>query len=114
MPLSLTHFRFGSIAPVWLLADHFRSTSENGHHQCWSACLKGADIVAKVFLGWRTKIFRAAEAFCARRRGGPYRVIQNRSRTPAVRWKATPQQRSPKISFFARFLGLFDFRLLQQ
>jgi hypothetical protein len=43
-----------------------------------------ADIVAKVFLGWRTKILRAADAFCARRREGPYRFIQNRSRTSVV------------------------------
>jgi hypothetical protein len=28
-----------------------------------------ADIVAKVFLGWRRKILRAADAFYARRRG---------------------------------------------
>ena len=38
-----------------------------------------ADIVAKVFLGWRTKILRAADAFYVRRREGPYRFIQNRS-----------------------------------
>ena len=41
-------------------------------------------IVAKVFLGWRTKILRAADAFCARRREGPHRFIQNRSRLSAV------------------------------
>jgi hypothetical protein len=51
----------------------------NGHSQRLSARLKGADIVAKVFLGWRTKILRAADAFYARRREGPYRFIQNRS-----------------------------------
>jgi hypothetical protein len=39
------------------------------------------DIVAKVFLGRRTKILRDAEAFYARRREGPYRFIQNRSPT---------------------------------
>src|SRR6478672_774581 len=38
-----------------------------------------ADFVAKVFLGWRTKILRAADAFYARRREGPYRFTQNRS-----------------------------------
>jgi hypothetical protein len=36
------------------------------------------DIVAKVFLGWRTKIFRAADAFSARRREGPYRFSEKR------------------------------------
>jgi hypothetical protein len=35
-----------------------------------------ADIVAKVFLGRRTKIFRAADAFYTRRREGLYRFIQ--------------------------------------
>ena len=44
--------------------------------------------VAKVFLGWRTKILRAADAFCARRREGPYRFIQNRSRTSVVALKS--------------------------
>jgi hypothetical protein len=46
------------------------------------------DIVAKVFLGWRTKIPRAADASYARRREGPYRFIQNRSRTFAVALKS--------------------------
>jgi hypothetical protein len=40
-----------------------------------------ADIVAKVFLGRRTKIFRAADASYARGREGPYRFVQNRLRT---------------------------------
>src|SRR6476661_10597346 len=43
-----------------------------------------ADIVEIVFLGWRTKILRAADAFCAWRREGPHRFIQNRSRTSVV------------------------------
>jgi hypothetical protein len=51
-------------------------------------CLLLADIVAKVFLGWRTKILRAADAFYARRREGPYRFIQNRSRTSVVALKS--------------------------
>jgi hypothetical protein len=49
---------------------------------------KSADFVAKVFLGWRTKILRAADAFYARRREGPYRFIQNRSRTSLVALKS--------------------------
>jgi hypothetical protein len=47
-----------------------------------------ADIVAKVFLGSRTKILRAADAFYARRRDGPHRFIQNRSRTSVVALKS--------------------------
>jgi hypothetical protein len=46
-----------------------------------------ADIVAKVFLGWRTKILRASDAFYARRREGLYRFIQNRSRISVVALK---------------------------
>jgi hypothetical protein len=57
------------------------------------------DIVAKVFLGWRTKILRAADAFYARRREGPYRFIQDRSRTSVVALKSDAEQRSPKINF---------------
>ena len=37
--------------------------------------------VAKVFLGGQTKFFRAADAFYARRREGPYRFVQDRPRT---------------------------------
>jgi hypothetical protein len=47
-----------------------------------------ADIVEKVFLGGRAKILRAADAFCARRREGPYRFIKNRSRTSVVALKS--------------------------
>jgi hypothetical protein len=53
-----------------------------------------ADIVAKALLGRRAKIFRAADAFYGRRREGPYRFIQNRSRTSLVALKATRQQKS--------------------
>src|SRR5258705_9280174 len=41
-------------------------------------CPLTPDIVAKVFLGWRTKILRAADAFSARRREGPYRFSEKR------------------------------------
>ena len=37
--------------------------------------------VAKVFLGCRTKMLRATDAFYARRREGPYRSVRNRPRT---------------------------------
>ena len=39
-------------------------------HRCLSQRPLRADIVAKVFLGWRTKILRAADASYARRREG--------------------------------------------
>jgi hypothetical protein len=47
-----------------------------------------ADIVEKVFSGWRPKIPRAADASSARRRKGPNRFIQNRSRTSVVALKS--------------------------
>jgi hypothetical protein len=48
----------------------------------WSLDVRSwGDIVAKVFLGRVTKILKAADAFCAPRCEGPYRLIQNRSRT---------------------------------
>jgi len=37
-------------------------------------------ILLQKSLGCRTKILRAADAFCVRRREGPYRFIQNRFR----------------------------------
>jgi hypothetical protein len=60
----------------------------NGHSPKGRVGQLCADIVAKVFLGWRTKILRAADAFYAWRREGPYRFIQNRSRTSVVALKA--------------------------
>src|SRR6476620_9757785 len=61
---------------------------ESGLKSDIEPCPLGADIVAKVFLGWRTKILRAADASSARRREGPYRFIQNRSRTSVVALKS--------------------------
>src|SRR5882757_482447 len=58
-----------------------------------------ADIVAKVFLGWRTKILRAADAFSARRLEGPYRFIQNRSRTSVVALKSDAAAEKSQIDF---------------
>jgi hypothetical protein len=55
--------------------------------------------VAKVFLGWRTKILRAADALYARRCEGPYRFIQNRLRTAVVALKSDAAARSPKMDF---------------
>jgi hypothetical protein len=62
---------------------HFSDTTVGTDDvRCWG------DSVAKVFLGWRTKILRAANAFYARRREGPYRFIQNRSRISVVALKS--------------------------
>src|SRR5512132_713365 len=55
-----------------------------------SGCLRRGPFLTPTDVAWdkngrRMKIFRAAEAFYARRREGPFRFIQNRSRTSAVR-----------------------------
>jgi hypothetical protein len=55
-----------------------------------------ADIVAKVFLGRRTKILRAADAFYARRREGPYRFMENRSRTFVAALKSNAAAEKPE------------------
>src|SRR5712672_2560613 len=70
-----------------------------------------ADIVAKVFLGWRTKILRAADAFFGRRREGPYRFIQNRSRTSVVALKSDAAAEKSKDQLWRDFQGcsIFDF-----
>jgi hypothetical protein len=44
---------------------------------------------------------------------GPYRLIQNRSRTSLVALKSDAAAERSKGQLSARFLGLFDFRLLQ-
>jgi hypothetical protein len=70
-----------------------------------------ADIVAKVFSGWRTKILRAADALCARRREGPYRFIQNRSPTSVVALKSDAAARNSKDRLSRDFWDcpIFDF-----
>src|SRR6266436_6263294 len=87
----------------------FRSSPDNGHRQKRSVCLKSADIVAKVFLGWRTKIPRADDASYARRREGPYRFIQNRSRTFAVTLKSDAAAEKSKDRLSRDFWGCFIF-----
>src|SRR5712675_472428 len=76
-----------------------------------------ADIVAKVFLGGRTKFFRAADAFYERRRERPYRFIQNRPRISVVALKSNTaaekskdqlsQQYQPEADFPTKFI--FDY-----
>jgi len=64
-----------------------------------------ADIVAKVF-GVADLNFRAADAFYAWRREGPYRFIQNRSGDSRSGVESSTQQpRSPKINFREIFGG---------
>jgi hypothetical protein len=68
-------------------------------------------LLQKSFLGWRTKILRAADAFCARRREGPYRFIQNRSRTSVLALKSDAAAEKSKDQLSRDFPGrsLFDF-----
>jgi hypothetical protein len=70
-----------------------------------------ADIVAKVFLGGRTKFFRAADAFYERRREGPYCFIQNRSGISVVALKSSTAAEKSKDQLSRDFPGrsIFDF-----
>jgi hypothetical protein len=74
-------------------------------------CLLLADFVAKVFLGGRTEFFRAADTFYERRREGPYRFIQNRSRTSVVALKGDAAAEKSKDQLSRDFPGrsIFDF-----
>src|SRR5258705_7890383 len=60
--------RIGSNSEVELADADFRFTPKIRHPAVGLGCPFRADIVAKVFLGWRTKILRAADAFYAQRR----------------------------------------------
>src|SRR5882757_9167048 len=53
----------GSKAALTAPKRDFRSTPNNGYHQTSPVGPVSADIVAKVFLGCRTKILRTADAF---------------------------------------------------
>jgi hypothetical protein len=70
-----------------------------------------ADIVAKVFLGQRTKIPRAADALYARRRERPYRFIQNQPRTSVVALKSNTAAEKFKDQLSRDFwcCSIFDF-----
>src|SRR6266404_1663396 len=65
----------------------------------------------KSLFGWRTKILRAADAFYAPRREGPYRFIQNRSRISVVALKSDAAAEKHKDQLSRDFLGcsIFDF-----
>ena len=65
----------------------------------------------KSLLGWRSKILRAADALYARQREGPYRFIQNRSRTSAVALKSDAAAEKSKDQLSRDFPGrsIFDF-----
>jgi len=84
-----------------------REPSEGGQRGCplW------VDIVAKVFSVWRPKIPRAVDASSARRREGPNRFIQNRSRTSVVALKSDAAAEKSEDRLSRDFYGcsIFDF-----
>jgi hypothetical protein len=65
----------------------------------------------KSLFGVGTKILRAADAFSGRRREGPYRFIQNRSRTSVVALKSEAAAEKSKDQLWRDFRGfsIFDF-----
>ena len=76
----------------------------NGLDSDFAPCPKSADIVAKVFLGCRRKILRAAGAFCPRRREGPYRSIQNQSWTSVAPLKTEAGAEKSKVRLLQQYL----------
>src|SRR5205085_7397825 len=66
---------------------------------------------AKVFSGWRPKILRAADASSERRREGPYRFIENRSRISVVAMKSDAAAEKSREQVSRDFWGcsIFDF-----
>src|SRR4249919_3017021 len=69
------------------------------------------DSVEKSFLGDGRKFLRAADALWARRREGPYRFIQNGSRTSVVALKSDAAAEKSKDRLSRDFWGcsIFDF-----
>ena len=70
-----------------------------------------ADIVAKVFLGWRTKFSRTTDAFRVRRYEGPHRFTQKRPRTFVAPLQSLAAARMSKnqLSRDFRSISIFDF-----
>src|SRR4029079_17984543 len=66
--------------------------------------------VAKVALAGQTKFFRAADAFCERRRERPHRFIQNRPGTSVVALKSDTAAEKSKDQLSRDFPGrsIFD------
>jgi hypothetical protein len=69
-----------------------------------------ADIIEKVFSGWRTRFSRASDAFRAQRCEGPRRISEN-DQNLRIGAMAHPNGGVVPKSEFARFLASFDFRL---
>src|SRR5450631_843730 len=101
----------GQKAKYSLRANDVRSCSDSRHVATAAACPFSADIVAKVFWGCRRKIPRAAGAFYARRREGPCRFIQKRSRASVVALKSEAAAEKSKDRLSRDFPGrsIFDF-----
>jgi hypothetical protein len=97
--------RFGSNSEVRMLNREVGFALSNGPRQPHLLGPKSADIVAKVFLGWRTKILRATDRFYARRREGTYRFIQNRSRTSVAALKSDAAAEKSKDQLWRDFWG---------
>src|ERR1043166_7730275 len=69
------------------------------------------DCVAKVFLGWRPKFFRTADAFRARRYEGPHRFTEKRPRSFvwALRSIAVAEPAKNQLLRDFRRRSIFDF-----
>jgi hypothetical protein len=70
-----------------------------------------ADTVEKVFLGWRTKFSKAADAFRAQRCEGPRRFSEKRPRTFVLALRSIPAADLSKNHHLRDFwsFSIFDF-----
>ena len=69
-------------APIAGLLARCNTVAQAKSERCQARCLLGVDIVAKVFLRWRTKIPRAPDAFYAQRGEGDHIVSSKIDHAP--------------------------------
>jgi len=106
-----TKRRSGSISTELGLSDHVRSTPVSDRIADIAGGPVGADIVAKVFLGRGTEIFRAADTSRAPRCEGPYRFTPKRPPTfvSALRSLAATEMSQNGLSRDFLHRRIFDF-----
>ena len=113
--------RFVPMSEVVFLFDHFISAGEQRRRNGEPERLGGLEVerhfeFRRLHYGQigRLLAFQDPAALMRFTHGNvrdPYRFVQNRSRSSAEKRRSS---RNVKRSTFARFLGLFDFRILQQ
>jgi hypothetical protein len=104
-PKCSSHFRHHGDR-LWdaLSAISYVPYEQNGNVRAGGKLPFLADFVEKVFLGWRPKFFRTADAFRTRGYEGPHHFVQKRS------WSFVSALRSIALVVSAKNQRLRDFR----